>query len=98
MSVRGIRQGVQNALKDGKVDAKELDKIALDARDDGKIDASEKAELQKLVGNSKVDQGRLNEHLTAMKEDAFVGGSVKGTLKGIDNRYAVLSTTVPGLT
>lgn len=98
MSVSRIRQQIANArANDGKVDSKELDKAALDARADGKLDAAEKAELQKLSGDGSVDQSRLSEHLKAFSEDAFVGASVKGTVTGIEGRYATLTTSVKGI-
>lgn len=98
MSVTRIRQQLQTAKQnDGKVDQSELDKAALEARADGKIDAAEKAELQRLSGDSSVDQSRLSEHLKAMSEDAFVGAGVKGSVKNITGRYATMTTAVKGI-
>lgn len=98
MTVSRIRQQLAAAkTNDGRVDSAELDKAVLAARADGKVDAAEKAELSRLTSDSSVDQGRLAEHLEAFKQDAFVGASVQGTVKGIEGRYATLTTSVRGI-
>jgi len=99
MSVRGIRKDIQQALSnDGRVDAGELDRIALRARDGGKVDAAERAELSGLQGNGAVDGARLAEHLEALSADAFVPGAVRGKVAQVEGRYAQVATDVPGLT
>ena len=99
MSVRGIRKDIQQALSnDGRVDAGELDRMALRARDGGKVDASERAELAALKGNGAVDGARLSEHLKALSADAFVPGAVRGRVTQVEGRYAQVATDVPGLT
>jgi len=99
MSVRGIRKDIQQALSnDGRVDAGELDRMALRARDGGKVDAAERAELAGLKANGAVDGARLAEHLDALAADAFVPGTVKGNVVQVEGRYAQVATDVPGLT
>ena len=99
MTVRGIRKDIQQALaNDGRVDAGELDRIALRARDGGKVDAAERAELSSLRDNAAVDGARLSEHLEALSADAFVPGAVRGKVTQVDGRYAQVATDVPGLT
>jgi pyroglutamyl-peptidase len=99
MSVRGIRKDIQQALaNDGRVDAGELDRLALRARDGGKVDAAERAELTALRGNGAVDGARLAEHLDALAADAFVPGAVRGKVSQVEGRYAQVATDVPGLT
>jgi len=80
------------------VDAGELDRIALRARDGGKVDAAERAELSGLQGNGAVDGARLAEHLEALSADAFVPGAVRGKVAQVEGRYAQVATDVPGLT
>lgn len=98
MSVRGIRGDIQKALaNDGRVDAGELDRLALRARDGGTVDAKERAELESLRGNAAVDGARLSEHLEALSADAFVPGAVRGRVTQVEGRYAQLAPDVPGL-
>lgn len=101
MSIDGIRKALTQAKRnDGKVDVGELDRLMLQARDSGGIDATERAELLKVADG--FDDGvkqRLLKHLSAATQaNAWVNLESAGKVKSIDGRYAKLDVGVPGLT
>src|SRR5688572_7390300 len=99
MSIDKIRQGLTTAkTNDGKVDAKELDNVMLEARDEGGVNEAERAELMQHVDgfDNEVKQ-RLAKHLVATGQTAHVSTQLAGTVTGIEGRYASMTTTVPGL-
>jgi pyrrolidone-carboxylate peptidase len=101
MNIDKIRQAL-TAYKanDGKVDTQELDKLMLQARDAGGLDATERAEL--ISASSGFDdptKQRLMRHLSAMGQpNAYVNLQALGTVTNIEGRYANLKLDVPGLT
>ncbi len=102
MSVDGIRRGVVQARSnDKKVDAKEVDRIVLAARDGGGIDAAERNELERLFkadGFDDASRERLGQHLAITgQKAAHVSTQLDGAVKDIRGRYAEMKTNVPGL-
>ncbi len=100
MNIDKIRQAL-TAYKanDGKVDTQELDKLMLQVRDAGGLDATERAEL--LNASSGFDdptRQRLMRHLSAMGQpNAYVNLQALGTVTNVEGRYANLKLDVPGL-
>ena len=70
MNIDKIRQALTAyRANDGKVDTQELDKLMLQARDAGGLDAAERAEL--ITASSSFDdptKQRLMRHLSAMAQ------------------------------
>ena len=102
MSVDGIRRGLVLARgDDGKVDAKEVDRILLEARDGGGVDAAERNALAGLFKADDFDDAakeRLGQHLSLTgQKAAHVSMQVDGAVKDIQGRYADMKTNVPGL-
>jgi pyrrolidone-carboxylate peptidase len=101
MNIDKIRQAL-TAYKanDGKVDTAELDKLMLQARDAGGLDATERAEL--ISASSGFDdptKQRLLRHLSAMGQpNAYVNLQALGKVTSVEGRYANLKLEVPGLT
>jgi pyrrolidone-carboxylate peptidase len=101
MSVDGIRKQLTQARRgDGKVDAKELDKIMLKVRDSGGLDATERAELVKVADSfDDATRQRLLRHLSSMGQgNAWVNLAAEGQVSKVEGRYATVSTGVRGLT
>lgn len=102
MNVDSIRNAITQAKSnDGKVDPGELDKIMLQVRDGGGLDATEKAELVKFAdGFDDATKQRLMSHLSKLGQtSAWVNidaGASKVT--SIEGRYANMKLDVPGLT
>lgn len=100
MNIDKIRQAL-TAYKanDGKVDTAELDKLMLQVRDAGGLDAAERAEL--ITASSGFDdptKQRLLRHLSAMAQpNAYVNLQAIGKVTSIEGRYANLKLEVPGL-
>ncbi|MBL8954970.1 MAG: hypothetical protein JNK82_29605 [Myxococcaceae bacterium] len=101
MSVERIRQSLpQLRAPDGRVDAKKLDAMMLEARDGGGLDALERKELAAAV-DSFDDAGkqRLLRHLSVLgQSSAFVNVETRDRLREVDGRYGTLATDVKGLT
>ncbi|MBE2250560.1 MAG: hypothetical protein IAE78_13575 [Myxococcus sp.] len=99
MNVDGIRRALSTAAKDGKVDAADVDRIMLQARDGGGLSALERtALLEAADGFDDGTRQRLLSHLSAMGQtNAWVNLEAKGQVASIDGRYANLTLTVPGL-
>lgn len=100
MSVDGIRRQLVQAQRDGKVDAKELDRLMLEVRDQGGLDATERAELLRVAdGFDDATKQRLLKHLSSVgQKDAWVNLAAGGAVRNVEGRYATLSTDVKGLT
>src|SRR3954467_9429362 len=100
MNIDKIRQAL-TAYKanDGKVDTAELDKLMLQVRDAGGLDATERAELLKAAdGFDDATKQRLMRHLSVMAQpNAYVNLQSLGKVTGIEGRYANLKLDVPGL-
>jgi pyrrolidone-carboxylate peptidase len=99
MSIDSIRQGLTAARRDGKVDVGEVDRIMLQARDGGGLDAAERAEVLKAAdGFDDAAKQRVLSHLSAMdQQSAWVNVETPGQVASIDGRYANLSVGVAGL-
>lgn len=99
MNVDGIRRALTQAARDGKVDATDVDRIMLQARDGGGLSALERSTLLKAAdGFDDGTRQRLLSHLAAMGQTkAWVNLDVKGQVATIEGRYANLTLTVPGL-
>ncbi|MBS1152651.1 MAG: hypothetical protein H6Q89_4349, partial [Myxococcaceae bacterium] len=101
MNIDKIRQAL-TAYKanDGKVDTQELDKLMLQVRDAGGLDATERAELiHASSGFDDPTRQRLLRHLSAMGQpNAYVNLQALGTVTNIEGRCANLKLDVPGLT
>ena len=98
MSVEGIRRALTQARADGKVDTAEVDKIMLQARDGGGLDAAERTELLKAAdGFDDATKQRVLSHLSAMdQKNAWVDVDVAG-IASVEGRYANLTVGVRGL-
>lgn len=99
MNVDGIRRALTTAARDGKVDAADVDRIMLQARDGGGLSSLERSTLLKAAdGFDDGTRQRLLSHLAAMGQtNAWVNIEAKGQLATLDGRYANLTLTVPGL-
>ncbi|MDP1920325.1 MAG: hypothetical protein Q8L14_29035 [Myxococcales bacterium] len=99
MNVDGIRRALTTAARDGKVDAADVDRIMLQARDGGGLSSLERSTLLKAAdGFDDGTKQRLLSHLAAMGQtNAWVNIEAKGQLATLDGRYANLTLTVPGL-
>ncbi|MDP3237507.1 MAG: hypothetical protein Q8N26_32265 [Myxococcales bacterium] len=99
MNVDGIRRALTTAAHDGKVDAADVDRIMLQARDGGGLSSLERSTLLKAAdGFDDGTRQRLLSHLAAMGQtNAWVNIEAKGQLATLDGRYANLTLTVPGL-
>ncbi len=101
MSVDRIRQSLPQLVgTDGKVDARKLDQLMLEARDGGGLDAAERAELLGAADTFD-DSGkqRLFSHLAALGQTAaFVNLEARQALRDVEGRYGTLATDVKGLT
>ena len=99
MNVDGIRRALTTAARDGKVDAADVDRIMLQARDGGGLSSLERSTLLKAAdGFDDGTKQRLLSHLAAMGQtNAWVNLEAKGQLATLDGRYANLTLTVPGL-
>jgi len=101
MSVDRIRQSLPQLVgTDGKVDARKLDQLLVEVRDDGGLDAAERAELLGAA-DSFDDAGkqRLYSHLSAMgQKNAWVNVETRQALRNVEGRYGTLATDVKGLT
>lgn len=99
MNVDGIRRALTTAAHDGKVDAADVDRIMLQARDGGGLSSLERSTLLKAAdGFDDGTKQRLLSHLAAMGQtNAWVNIEAKGQLATLDGRYANLTLTVPGL-
>jgi pyrrolidone-carboxylate peptidase len=80
MSIDSIRQGLTAARRDGKVDVGEVDRIMLQARDGGGLDAAERAEVLKAAdGFDDAAKQRVLSHLSAMdQQSAWVNVETPG--------------------
>ena len=101
MNIDKIRQALTAYMaNDGKVDTAELDKLMLQARDAGGLDATERAEL--ITASSSFDdptRQRLMRHLSAMAQpNAYVNLAAIGKVTSVEGRCANLKLDVPGLT
>lgn len=99
MDVNGIRKALTRAARDGRVDAAELDRIMLQARDGGGLSVQERTELLTAAdGFDDATKQRLLSHLAVMGQTkAWVDLDVKGKVATLEGRYATLTLTVPGL-
>ncbi|MDP3500108.1 MAG: hypothetical protein Q8S33_07245 [Myxococcales bacterium] len=99
MNVDGIRRALTTAAHDGKVDAADVDRIMLQARDGGGLSSLERSTLLKAAdGFDDGTRQRLLSHLAAMGQtNAWVNIEAKGQLATLEGRYANLTLTVPGL-
>ena len=100
MNIDKIRQALTSyKANDGKVDTQELDKLMLQARDAGGLDATERAEIiNASSGFDDPTKQRLMKHLSAMGQpNAYVNLQALGTVTRIEGRYANLKLDVPGL-
>lgn len=99
MSVDGIKQALVRARVDGKVDASEVDRIMIAARDGGGLDVKERTELLSAAdGFDDATKQRVLSHLAAMGQtNAWVNVEAAGQLANIKGRYATMSVGVPGL-
>lgn len=101
MNIDKIRQALTSyKANDGKVDTQELDRLMLQARDSGGLDATERTELiSASSGFDDATKQRLMRHLSAMGQpNAYVNLQALGTVTNIEGRYANLKLDVPGLT
>jgi len=91
----------QARANDGKIDANELDRIMIQLRDKGGLDAGERralVEASKGPGFDDATRELLLQHLTAMgQHNAWVNVEVAGQVANIEGRYATMTTNVPGL-
>ncbi len=99
MSVTSIQRALVAAKRDGKVDAGEVDRIMLRARDGGGLDATERAAVLKAAdGFDDAVKQRVLSHLAAMgQKSAWVNVEAAGQLASVEGRYANLKLGVPGL-
>jgi pyrrolidone-carboxylate peptidase len=98
-SVSRLLAAIKAASKDGRVDLGEIDRIMLQARDGGGLDA---AERNALVEASKKfpeeTKQRVLQHICAMvQKNAWVNVEVAGQVASIEGRYATMTTGVQGL-
>lgn len=101
MGIDGIRRALTQARRgDGKIDPKELDKLMLEVRDAGGLDATERAELLSAAdGFDDATRQRLLSHLASLEQkSAWVNLAAEGRVRKVEGRYATLSTDVKGLT
>lgn len=100
MNIDKIRQALTTyKANDGKVDTQELDKLMLQVRDAGGLDATERAELINAAsGFDDPTKQRLMKHLSSMGQpNAYVNLQAVGTVTNIEGRYANMKLDVPGL-
>ena len=101
MAIDGLKAALANARRnDGRVDGKELDRIMLEVRDAGGLDATERAELVRVAdGFDDPTRQRLLKHLSSISQtNAWVNLEAKGQVTQVEGRYATLNTDVRGLT
>ncbi len=100
MSVDGIRRALEAARAgNGKVSKTDLDKVVIAARDGGKLDAAERAELLRQADSfDDTTKDHLNRLLVAAaRPEAYTNIELGGAVTSIDDRYAQVTTQVPGL-
>lgn len=98
MTVKGIRQALTQARKDGKVTEAEVDRIVLKARSGWGLDAAEREALVKASDSfDDPAKQRLLRHLSAMgQKNAWVNVEAGG-LASVNGRYANYTVGVAGL-
>lgn len=100
MSVQRLRQQFQAALAgDGRLEVGELDRLLMEARSGGGIDAEERAFLQDVSDGFSDDvKQRLLRHLAAMEQGpAWVNIAGRTDVVGTNERYATVDVGVAGL-
>ncbi len=85
--------------RDGSVDAAKLDRLMVQVRDTGGLDAAEKAAiLQAADGFDDAGKQRLLQHLSKLgQSNAWVNLESAGRVTSVVGRYAQLEVGVPGL-
>src|SRR5688572_16042943 len=102
MNVDRLKQRLSTLAKpDGSVDLKQLDTLMLEVRDKGGLSKAERAAL--VLASSNFDDAgkqRLLTHLSALdQKNAWVNLETARTdVREVQGRYAVMGTSVDGLT